>query len=76
MAICIFKFLDKDELLGIPLSIQLNDSTKSVKIFYSTTDESEALDWLSAEQTAYGRIAGWSFSKIGSSCSFKMEWNF
>ena len=47
-----FKFLDKDELLGIPLSIQLNDSTKSVKIFYSTTDESEALDWLSAEQTA------------------------
>ena len=47
-----FKFLEKDELLGVPLSIQLNDSTESVKIFYATTDKSEALDWLSAEQTA------------------------
>ena len=47
-----FKFLEKDELLGVPLSIQLNDSTKSVKIFYATTVKSEALDWLSAEQTA------------------------
>ena len=47
-----FKFLEKDELLGIPLSVQLNDSTQSVKIFYTTTDKSEALDWLSAEQTA------------------------
>ena len=47
-----FKFLEKDELLGVPLSIQLNDSTQSVKIFYATTDKSEALDWLSAEQTA------------------------
>ncbi len=47
-----FKFLEKDELLGIPLSVQLNDSTQSVKIFYTTTEKSEALDWLSAEQTA------------------------
>ena len=47
-----FKFLEKDELLGVPLSIQLNDSTKGVKIFYATTEKSEALDWLSAEQTA------------------------
>ena len=47
-----FKFLENDELLGVPLSIQLNDSTQSVKIFYATTDKSEALDWLSAEQTA------------------------
>jgi len=47
-----FKFLEKDELLGVPLSIQLNDSTQSVKIFYATTEKSEALDWLSAEQTA------------------------
>ena len=47
-----FKFLEKDELLGIPLSVQLNDSTQSVKIFYATTEKSEALDWLSAEQTA------------------------
>ena len=44
--------MEKDELLGIPLSVQLNDSTQSVKIFYTTTEKSEALDWLSAEQTA------------------------
>ena len=29
-----FNYLEADELLGTPLSIQLNDSCKSIKVFY------------------------------------------
>ena len=47
-----FNYLETDELLGTPLSIQLNDSCKLVKVFYKTTAKSEALDWLSSNQTA------------------------
>ena len=47
-----FTYLETDELLGTPLSIQLNDSSKSVKVYYKTTSKSEALDWLSSHQTA------------------------
>ena len=41
-----------DELLGSPLSINLNPKSNSVVIFYETTKKSEALDWLVPNQTA------------------------
>lgn len=47
-----FSFGKKDELLGDPLIVSINSSTKKVTIKYSTTTQSEALDWLNAEQTA------------------------
>lgn len=48
----LFSFGNFDELFGMPISIQLNDLTKKVKIYYNTTDKSEALDWLIPKQTA------------------------
>ena len=39
----IFNYLETDELLRTPLSIQLNDSCELVKVFYKTTAKSEAL---------------------------------
>ena len=47
-----FKFGNFDELLGSKFSIQLNIESKSVTIFYKTTNKSEALDWLMPNQTA------------------------
>lgn len=47
-----FKLGEFDELLGTSLEVGINKSTKTVSIFYKTTDKSEALDWLVAEQTA------------------------
>ena len=41
-----------DELLGSPLSVNLNPKSNSVVIFYETTKKSEALDWLLPNQTA------------------------
>jgi leukotriene-A4 hydrolase len=41
-----------DELLGSPLSVNLNPKSNSVVIFYETTKMSEALDWLVPNQTA------------------------
>ena len=41
-----------DELLGSPLSVNLNPKSNSVVIFYETTKKSEALDWLVPNQTA------------------------
>ena len=47
-----FKFGNFDELLRSKFSIQLNNESKSVTIFYKTTNKSEALDWLIPNQTA------------------------
>lgn len=41
-----------DELLGSSLSVKINPDTKYINIYYQTTDKSEALDWLSPEQTS------------------------
>lgn len=41
-----------DELLGAPLTIDIEAQTKQVEVFYSTTAGSEALQWLSPQQTA------------------------
>jgi len=40
------------ELLGDALEVAINENTKSVTIYYHTLPESEALQWLSPQQTA------------------------
>ena len=47
-----FSLGEFDELLGSPLSVNLNPKSNSVVIFYETTKKSEALDWLVPNQTA------------------------
>ncbi len=42
---------DKDSVLGQPLIVTVNQDTRFVNIYYKTTDNSEALDWLSPELT-------------------------
>lgn len=41
-----------DAILGTPLSIQLRDTDKLVRIHYRTSPRATALQWLSREQTA------------------------
>ncbi|MGV6861931.1 MAG: M1 family metallopeptidase [Putridiphycobacter sp.] len=47
-----FKVGETDELLGAPLEVDIKPETKKVTIIYSTTPESEALQWLNPQQTA------------------------
>lgn len=42
----------RDDLLGQPLFVDVKKSTKKVNIYYKTTKESDALDWLPKELTA------------------------
>ena len=41
-----------DELLGVPLIVEIQPESKSVEIEYETTEGAEALDWVSPELTA------------------------
>lgn len=43
---------DKDSILGQPLLVSVKPETKYVNIYYKTTENSEALDWLSPELTS------------------------
>lgn len=43
---------EHDSLLGQPLSVDIKDDTKFVNIYYQTTEECEAIDWLPAELTS------------------------
>ncbi len=43
---------DEEKILGKPLSIQILGTTKKIHIFYSTSKNAEALQWLSPQQTA------------------------
>lgn len=42
----------EDEILGAPLSVQVDSSTTKINIYYHTTDQSGALDWLDPQLTA------------------------
>ena len=42
----------EDELLGTPLVVPVPKDVKKVSVYYTTSEKSEALQWLSAEQTA------------------------
>ena len=46
---------EEDELLGTPLIVDLQQETSMVNIYYSTSPEADALDWLSPELTASGK---------------------
>lgn len=41
----------EDSILGAPLFVKINKQTKFVNIYYKTTKDSEALDWLAPELT-------------------------
>lgn len=42
---------DKDSIFGQPLLVKLKEGNDHVNIYYKTTEESEALDWLDASLT-------------------------
>lgn len=42
----------EDEILGAPLSVKINRNTTFVNIYYKTTENSSALDWLNPKLTA------------------------
>lgn len=46
-----FKIGEHKDVFGAPLMIDIDKSTELVNIYYSTTEKSSALDWLSAELT-------------------------
>ncbi len=46
-----FSLGDFDEQLGNPLKIDINKNTKRITVFYKTTDQTEALQWLKPQQT-------------------------
>jgi len=42
---------DKDSILGQPLMVKIDAKTTFINIYYKTTEETEAIDWLSPELT-------------------------
>jgi leukotriene-A4 hydrolase len=46
-----FKIGKEDKLLGAPLKVDINENTTMVNIYYETTEESQALDWLDPSLT-------------------------
>ncbi len=49
-------------IMGQPLTVPINDQTRSVAIYYETTATSEALQWLNPEQTA-GKVYPFLFTQ-------------
>ncbi len=47
-----FRLGERDEILGQPLAVMINPSTKRVGIEYTTSPKAEALQWLGPEQTS------------------------
>ena len=47
-----FKLGEFDEQLGQPLTIDIKNSTKTITVTYKTTEKTEALQWLTPQQTA------------------------
>ena len=43
---------EEDEILGRPLSVKITEETEYINIYYQTTEETEAIDWLPAELTS------------------------
>jgi aminopeptidase N len=44
--------MDKDSILGQPLLVSIAPTTSQINIYYQTTKESEALDWLDSNLTS------------------------
>ncbi len=49
-----YTFGEEDALLGKALVVNINNDTETINIYYATTSESEALDWLAPELTGSG----------------------
>lgn len=47
-----FTLGDFDEQLGQALTISIKETTRSIAVYYETTNKTEALQWLTAQQTA------------------------
>ncbi|WP_431137409.1 leukotriene A4 hydrolase C-terminal domain-containing protein [Psychroserpens mesophilus] len=47
-----FELGEFDEQLGQALIIDIKNTTKTITVYYNTTDKTEALQWLSPQQTA------------------------
>ncbi len=47
-----YKLGKDDEQLGRPLNITINEGTQKISVVYKTTDKTEALQWLTPQQTA------------------------
>ncbi len=47
-----FEIGEHDDLLGAPLTVDITPETKKVSIFFKTSPEANALQWLSNQQTA------------------------
>ena len=47
-----FEIGTEDKILGKPLTVQITPKTTRVEIYYSTNPSSEAVQWLSPQQTA------------------------
>lgn len=43
---------ENDELIGQSLAVKINEDTKYINIYYQTTENTEALDWLQPSLTA------------------------
>ncbi|MCO5268075.1 MAG: M1 family metallopeptidase [Brumimicrobium sp.] len=50
-----FKIGTYNDLLGAPLFIDIDSTTQFVNIYYSTTQDADALDWLDARLTGSGK---------------------
>ncbi|MFN3918134.1 MAG: M1 family metallopeptidase [Flavobacteriales bacterium] len=47
-----FKTGESDDILGTPLHVAITPETKTVTVFYETTENTQALQWLTPIQTA------------------------
>jgi leukotriene-A4 hydrolase len=47
-----FRMGEADEILGTPLHVSITPETKTVTVFYETTENTQALQWLTPVQTA------------------------
>lgn len=47
-----FKIGEHDDLLGAPLTVDIEEETEKVTIYFKTSPEANALQWLNSQQTA------------------------
>ncbi len=50
-----YELAEDVEYFGQDLAVNITPETKSINIYYQTSPEAEALQWLKPEQTAYGK---------------------
>jgi leukotriene-A4 hydrolase len=57
-----FSLGEKSEVFGQPLTVEVEPSTKVVSVYYTTSPDAEALQWLTPEQTL-GKLHPFLFSQ-------------